>query len=83
MNEEYMDAKVAGLGDHKALSTSNSEKSLKTHRAGWGGKGHLGGPGSGSDPGVLDQVPHQAPCRESASLSTYVLASLSVSLMNK
>ena len=38
--------------------------------------------GSGRDPG-RDQVPYQAPCRELASPSGYVSASLCVSLMNK
>ena len=33
--------------------------------------------------GSWDQVPHQAPRREPASLSAYVSAFLSVSLMNK
>ena len=33
--------------------------------------------------GSWDRVPHQALCREPASPSTYVSASLSVSLMNK
>ena len=35
---------------------------------------------SGSDPGVWDRVPHQAPCKESASPSDCVSASLSVCL---
>ena len=34
-------------------------------------------------PGSWDQVPHQAPCKEPASPSACVSASLSVSLMNK
>ena len=34
-------------------------------------------------PGFWDQVLHQAPRREPASLPAYVFASLSVSLMNK
>ena len=34
-------------------------------------------------PGSLDGVPHQAPCREPASPSACITASLSVSLMNK
>ena len=34
-------------------------------------------------PGSWDQVPYQAPCMEPASPSTYVSASLFVSLMNK
>ena len=37
----------------------------------------------GMIPGFWDQVPHQAPHREPASLSTYVSASLCVSLMSK
>ena len=35
------------------------------------------------DPGSLDQLPHQVPCREPASPSACVSASLSESLMNK
>ena len=34
-------------------------------------------------PGLWDRVPHQAPCEEPASPSAYVIASLSVSIMNK
>ena len=34
-------------------------------------------------PGSWDRVPHQAPYGEPASLSAYVSASFSVSLMNK
>ena len=33
--------------------------------------------------GSWDRVLHQAPCREPASLSAYISASLCVSLMNK
>ena len=41
--------------------------------------------GSGPDPRMEDQVPHQAPCEEPATPSAFVSASLSqsVSLMNK
>ena len=39
--------------------------------------------GSGRDPGSGDRALHWAPCREPASPSAYVSASLSVSLMNK
>ena len=53
-------------------------------------EGHLGGSvveclalAQGMIPGSWDQVPQQAPCGEPASLSAYVSASLSVSLMNK
>ena len=39
--------------------------------------------GSGRDPGSRDRVPHRAPCKEPASSSVSVSASLSVFLMNK
>ena len=54
------------------------------------GLGRLGGSvvehlstAQGVIPECWDQVPHQAPCRESASPSVYISASLCVSLMNK
>ena len=53
-------------------------------------KGHLGGSvverlplAQGMILGSWDQVPHWAPCGESASPSVYVSASFCVSLMNK
>ena len=53
-------------------------------------QGHLGGAAVEHLPlaqGVIlesqDGVPHRAPCMEPASLSTYISASLCVSLMNK
>ena len=52
--------------------------------------GHLGGPvvehlplAQVMIPGSWDRIPHQAPCKEPASASAYVSASLCVSLMNE
>ena len=73
---DLYDTNIKKMMNNKALHRNIKSLGAPEWLSGWASAF-----GSGHDSGSADRVPHLAPCKEPASPSLYVSASLSVSLI--